>query len=82
MDRVNPEVRTNTIEVSSSIYKRCMRGFYQDCAKTHLHRYLAQFDFCYSNRAILGYNVINHADVLLRGIVGKRLIYEMIGVQR
>jgi len=66
---------TNTIEGYFSIFKRGMRGIYQHCAKKHLHRYLAEFDFRYSNRVALGYNDSDRADVLLKGIVGKRLKY-------
>jgi hypothetical protein len=31
-----------------------MKGVYQHCAEKHLHRYLAEFDFRYSNRIALG----------------------------
>ena len=31
-----------------------MKGVYQHCAEKHLHRYLAEFDFRYSNRVRLG----------------------------
>ena len=31
-----------------------MKGVYQHCAEKHLHRYLAEFDFRYSNRVALG----------------------------
>ena len=31
-----------------------MRGVYQWCGEQHLHRYLAEFDFRYSNRSALG----------------------------
>jgi len=51
-------------------------GIYQHCAPKHLHRYLAEFDFRYSNRVALGYNDADRADALLSGIVGKRLTYE------
>ena len=40
-----------------------------------LHRYLAEFDFRYSNRSALGVDDQNRADRALRGIVGKRLTY-------
>ena len=56
-----------------------MRGIYQHCAKNHLHRYLAEFDFRYSNRAATGCNDGDRADRLLRGIVGKRLTYATAG---
>ena len=59
-----------------TIFKRGMRGVYQFCGEKHLHRYLAESDFRYSNRAALGCNDSDRADVLLRGIVGKRLTYQ------
>ncbi len=52
-----------------------MRGVYQWCAPKHLHRYVAEFDFRYSNRVALGCNDGDRADAMLRGIVGKRLTY-------
>jgi len=74
-------IHTNTIEGYFSIFKRGMRGVYQFCAEKHLHRYLAEFDFRYSNRAALGCNDADRADRLLKGIVGKRLMYERIGAR-
>src|SRR3990167_3530561 len=47
-------VSTNTIQGFFSIFKRGMRGVYQHCGEAHLHRYLSEFDFRYSNRAGLG----------------------------
>ena len=75
----NPLIHTNTIEGYFSIFKRGMRGVYQHCQKKHLHRYLAEFDFRYSNRVALGYNDADRADTLLKGIVGKRLTYQTTG---
>jgi len=69
------EVHTNTIEGYFSIFKRGMRGVYQWCGKRHLHRYVAEFNFRYSNRSALGIEDSERADILLRGIVGKRLRY-------
>ncbi len=73
------ELHTNTIEGFFSIFKRGMRGVYQHCAEKHLHRYVAEFDFRYSNRAALGCNDADRADTLLRGITGKRLTYQRAG---
>lgn len=69
-------IHTNTIEGYFSIFKRGMRGIYQHCGKQHLHRYLAEFDFRYSNRSGLGIEDTERADRLLQGVVGKRLTYE------
>jgi transposase-like protein len=73
---VRGENHTNTIEGFFSIFKRGMRGVYQFCAEKHLHRYLAEFDFRYSNRVALGCNDEDRANRLLSGIVGKRLTYQ------
>ena len=68
-------VYTNTIEGYFSIFKRGMRGVYQHCAKRHLHRYLAEFDFRYSNRIALGTDDTARAAKVLTMIGGKRLTY-------
>jgi transposase-like protein len=72
---VRGDVHTNTIEGFFSIFKRGMKGVYQHCGKKHLHRYMAEFDFRYSNRAALDVSDILRADIALRGVVGKRLTY-------
>jgi hypothetical protein len=71
-------ISTNTIEGYFSIFKRGMKGVYQHCGEQHLHRYLAEFDFRYSNRVKLGVNDTARADRALRGVKGKRLTYETI----
>lgn len=70
---------TNDIEGYFSIFKRGMRGIYQWCSERHLHRYLSEFDFRYSNREAAGYNDSDRADQVLRGVIGKRLTYGRIG---
>jgi hypothetical protein len=69
------DVFTNTVEGSFSIFKRGMKGVYQHCGEQHLHRYLAEFDFRYSNRTKLGVDDKERAARALAGIVGKRLTY-------
>lgn len=69
-------VTTNTIEGYFSVFKRGMTGVYQHCRERHLHRYLAEFDFRYNNRSALQIEDAERADVLLRGITGKRLMYK------
>lgn len=73
------EAYTNTIEGVFSIFKRGMKGVYQHCSEKHLHRYLAEFDFCYNYRVALGVDDSERANRALRGIVGKRLTYETTG---
>ena len=70
------EVHTNTLEGFFSIFKRGMKGVYQHCAKKHLHRYAAEFEFRYNNRAALGVNDSERASRALAGIKGKRLTYQ------
>jgi transposase-like protein len=69
------EISTNTVEGYYSIFKRGMKGVYQHCAEKHLHRYLAEFDFRYSNRVALGVNDDARTARTLKGISGKRLTY-------
>jgi transposase-like protein len=68
-------VSTNTVEGFFSIFKRGMRGIYQHCSERHLHRYLAEFDFRYSNRIALGVHDTERTERAIRGIIGKRLTY-------
>lgn len=65
----------NTVEGYFSIFKRGMKGVYQHCSEAHLHRYLAEFDFRYSNREALEIDDKTRAKIALKGIVGKRLTY-------
>ncbi len=69
-------ITTNTVEGYYSIFKRGMKGIYQHCGEKHLHRYLAEFDFRYSNRIALGVGDVARADRALKGIIGKRLTYQ------
>jgi transposase-like protein len=71
-------VSTNTVEGFFSILKRGIYGVYQHVSEAHLHRYLAEFDFRYSNRVRLGVNDVARADRALKGIVGKRLTYQTV----
>ena len=69
------EVHTNTLEGFFSIFKRGMRGVYQHCAKKHLHRYAAEFEFRYNHRVGNGCDDQMRAERALAGIKGKRLTY-------
>jgi transposase-like protein len=70
------KVNTNSMEGFNSIFKRGMKGVYQHCGEKHLHRYIAEFDFRYSNRSALGVEDAERATRALGGIVGKRLTYQ------
>lgn len=69
-------VHTNTIEGFFGIFKRGMKGIYQHCSKQHLKRYLCEFDFRYNYREKLGYGDMERTNMALKGIEGKRLIYQ------
>jgi len=77
---VRPEgdwvVTTNTVEGFFSILKRGIYATYQHVSEAHLHRYLAEFDFRYSNREKLGVNDVARADRALKGAKGRRLTYQ------
>jgi transposase-like protein len=66
---------TNTAEGYFSILKRGIVGVYHHVSETHLHRYLAEFDFRHNNRIALGVSDTERADKALPGVVGKRLTY-------
>jgi transposase-like protein len=72
---VRGDIHTNTIEGVFSIFKRGMIGTYQQCGEQHLQRYLAEFDFRYSNREKLGINDVSRAEIALKQAKGKRLTY-------
>ena len=48
------KAHTNTVEGFFSILKRGIYGCYFHVSEAHLHRYLAEFDFRYSNRVAMG----------------------------
>jgi transposase-like protein len=70
-----PVITTNTVEGYYSIFKRGMKGVYQHCAEKHLHRYLSEFDFRYSNRVVLGVNDGERRTLAIKNAAGKRLTY-------
>ena len=69
-------ITTNTVEGYYSVFKRGMKGVYQHCGERHLHRYLYEFDFRYSNRSKLGIEDTERATKAITGAVGKRLTYQ------
>lgn len=72
-------ITTNAIEGFFSILKRGVYGVYQHVSEAHLHRYLVEFDFRYSNRERLGVNDVARASRALAGAKGRRLTYETTG---
>jgi ISXO2-like transposase domain len=72
---VRGDAHTNTVEGYYSIFKRGMKGIYQHCNERHLPRYLAEFDFRYSNRVRLGVDDTERTRRAIAGSEGKRLTY-------
>jgi hypothetical protein len=75
VSREDRSITTNQIEGFFGIFKRGMRGIYQHCGKQHLHRYLAEFDFRYTNRIATGCDDTERARRCVAGTVGRRLMY-------
>ena len=71
----NRTITTNQIEGFFGIFKRGMRGIYQHCGKQHSHRYLAEFDFRYTNREATGCNDTDRTRKAIEGTIGRRLMY-------
>ena len=70
---------SNTAENFFSILKRGINGTFIHVSEAHLGRYLAEFDFRYSNRSGLGIGDTMRTNEALRGIAGKRLTYRRTG---
>jgi len=69
------DIHSNTVESYFALFKRGMKGVYQHCSEKHLHRYLAEFDFRYSNGSALGVEDVARAQKAVSGAKGKRLTY-------
>jgi ISXO2-like transposase domain len=74
-------VSINVSENFYSILKRGINGIYHHVSEAHLHRYLAEFDFRYSNRSKLGIEDAERAALALKGIEGKRLTYNQPAIR-
>lgn len=72
---VRGDAHTNTVENFFSILKRGITGCYFHVSEEHLHRYLAEFGFRYSNRSGLGVDDTERTGRIVSGVVGKRLTY-------
>ena len=73
---VRGTAHTNTFENYFSILKHGITDCYFHVSDAHLHRYLAEFDFRYSNRERLGIDDVSRAEIALKGFKGKRLTYK------
>jgi transposase-like protein len=75
-DGKHGRVHVNSAEGYFSLFKRGLVGTYQHMSEQHLPRYLAEFDFRYSNRIRLGIDDAARAARILKGAEGKRLTYQ------
>lgn len=69
------DVHTNSVDGYFGILKRGISGIYQHVSQGHLHRYVDEFSFRYSQRKITD---AARADAVLSGISGKRLTYHQV----
>lgn len=69
---------SNTVESYFGILKRGIAGIYHHVSEEHLQRYVDEFDFRFTNRKSMGVDDVQRADLLLKGVVGKRLTYERV----
>ena len=65
-------ITTNSVERFFSLLKRAINGTYYHVSPQHLHRYLNEFDFKYSNRKIMDGE---RSCKLIGKTAGKRLMY-------
>ena len=72
---VRGEAHTNTIESDFAILKRGIFGTFHHVSQQHLKRYLAEFDYRYNERELLGVSDEDRFAKSIPGIVGKRLTY-------
>ena len=72
---VRGSAHTNTIESYFAILKRGIMGTYHNVSQAHLKRYLAEFDFRYNERMMLGVTDAERAFKAVKGIEGKRMTY-------
>ena len=69
---VRGDATTNTVEGYFSILKRGLHGIYHNVSEHHLHRYLSEFDFRYSNREL---SDGERTSLAIKRAEGKRLMY-------
>ena len=76
VSRQDATIHTNTVEGYFSILKRGVYGVFHHVSEAHLHRYLSEFDFRYSNREKVGVDDDRRTELAVMGAKGKRLTYE------
>ncbi|MEJ7776857.1 MAG: IS1595 family transposase [Sphingomicrobium sp.] len=74
--RMGGFAHSNTAENFFSIFKRGVIGTYHHMSEAHLARYCREFDLRYNTRKMTD---SERANVILKGMVGKRLTYRRVG---
>lgn len=72
------DVTTNTVEGFFSILKRGLIGTFHHVGENHLQRYVTEFDFRFTHRKLTD---VQRAELMAKGISGKRLTYRRINAQ-
>jgi transposase-like protein len=67
---------SNTVESYFGIFKRGLMGTYHHVSEAHLQRYCTEFDFRFSYRTAQGFDDAQRANIALKQIGGKRLLYK------
>jgi transposase-like protein len=73
--RLGGFIHVNSAENYFSIFKRGVIGTFHHISEQHLNRYLAEFDFRYSNRSCLGVEDTERVSKIAASVGGKRLMY-------
>lgn len=76
VSKQDASIHSNTVEGYFSILKRGVYGVYHHVSEAHLHRYLSEFDFRYSNREKVGVDDQGRAARAIVKAKGKRLTYQ------
>lgn len=72
------DVHTNSAEAFFGVFKKGMTGVYQHCSEKHLSRYLDEFSFRHNTRIKLGFDDQDRAEIGLKGVANKRLMYRQV----
>ena len=78
---VRGDAHVNSAEGFFGLFKRAIYGQFHSISEAHLHRYLAEADFKFNHRSALGYDDVDRAAALLRGVKGKRLLYRQPNIE-
>jgi transposase-like protein len=73
---VRGDIHNNSCESFFGVFKRGMKGVYQQCGEQYLSRYVTEFEFRFNNRMKLGVDDKQRTDNAIAGAIGKRLTFE------